>query len=77
MDIKNDNVGWSPTFNKFVFLDFNLTKVIVEDIGYMTFSSFVGSYLYSSPEMKKLYFLRPKGYVDLYYNDLYGLHLTW
>lgn len=77
MDIKNDNVGWSPSFNKFVFLDFNLTKVVVEDIGYTTYSSFVGSYVYSSPEMKKLYFLRSKSYVDLYFNDLYGLRLTW
>jgi hypothetical protein len=27
--------------------------------------------------MKKIYFLKKKGYVDLYYNDLHGLMKTY
>lgn len=76
-DIKIDNVGWSPTFKKLVFLDFGLTAAVPEPKGYKTLTDFKGTYNYCSPEMKKLYHLRESSYVDSYYNDLYCLRTTW
>jgi hypothetical protein len=34
---------------------------------------FVGNFPNSSPEMKKLYLLKTSHYIDLYYNDLFGV----
>lgn len=33
----------------------------------------MGTYAYSSDEMKGIYILRTPGYADLYFNDLVGL----
>jgi hypothetical protein len=46
---------------------------VKEPIGKKSKTKFIGTFSYASPEMKKLYFLKDYGYVDLYYNDLYGL----
>jgi len=35
-----------------------------------------GTLDYVSPEMKKLYQSRDKGWVDLHFNDLWGLRIT-
>ena len=74
LDIKTENVGWSPAFQKFVFLDFSFTKIIKEKIGHKTFTGFYGTYNYCCPEMKKLFLLGEMSYVDLYLNDLYSLN---
>ncbi len=75
-DIKYDNIGWSPKFKKFVFLDFGFSKFIREQIGLKTVSHFQGTYNYCSDEMKKLYTLKKCASVDLYYNDLHCLQKT-
>ena len=72
-DIKYENIGFSKKHNKFVFLDFGFTKSLNEPLGYKSLTIYEGTFNYSSDEMKKLYFLREKGYVDLYYNDLHCL----
>jgi hypothetical protein len=46
---------------------------VKEPIGKKSKTKFIGTFSYASPDMKKLYFLKDAGYVDLYYNDLYGL----
>lgn len=33
----------------------------------------MGTYAYSSDEMKRIFTLRTPGFVDLYFNDLFGL----
>jgi serine/threonine protein kinase len=76
LDIKYENIGFSKIFNKFVFLDFGFSKSINEPIGYKSFTLYSGTFSYSSDEMKKLFLLKKKGYVDLYYNDLYCLLKT-
>jgi serine/threonine protein kinase len=77
LDIKPDNVMFSKSRNKMVFIDFGLSKVIEEGIGFKTFTSFRGTPQYVSKEMLKLFSIeRRSGYVDLYYNDLIGLKTT-
>lgn len=75
-DIKYDNIGWSPKFKKFVFLDFGFSKFINEELGFKTASRFQGTYNYCSEEMKKLYISKKIAPVDLYYNDLHCLQRT-
>ena len=72
-DIKPENIMWSPFFQKFVFIDFGLSNIIKEEVGFKTFTSFSGTVRFSSEEMKKLYVLQEKGYVDLYHNDAVSL----
>ncbi len=63
----------SKNNNKYVLIDFGLSKLVKEDIGFKTWTNFVGNYKSSSAEMKKLYFLQTPNYIDLYYNDLFAL----
>ncbi len=58
LDIKLDNIAWSPTFSKFVFIDYGFSKYVVEPINKKTKTKFIGSFGYASPEMKKLYFIK-------------------
>ncbi len=64
---------FSKNNNKYVFIDFGLSKFVKEDIGFKTWTKFVGNYKSSSAEIKKLYYLRTPNYIDLYYNDLFAL----
>lgn len=75
-DIKYDNIGWSPRFKKFIFLDFGFSKFLSEPVGHKTVSRFQGTYNYCSEEMKKLFLLKQSAPVDLYYNDLHCLQKT-
>lgn len=43
LDIKTDNVRWSPYFNKWVFIDFGFTKFIKEQVGLKSTTGFVGT----------------------------------
>jgi len=53
-DIKPENICFSSSLNKFVFIDFGLSKIIVQNPGYKTFMKFCGTPNYCSPEMKKI-----------------------
>lgn len=64
---------WSLLKKKFLFIDFGMTCIIAEPIGIESLRSFQGTHTYVIPEMKRLYMLDSKGYVDLYYNDVFGL----
>lgn len=75
-DIKPNNICWSPTFSKYVLIDFGLSTLIKETRGTKTYSIFVGTLAYSYEDLKKLYILRQAGFVDFYYNDLNGLKLS-
>lgn len=69
-DIKNENIMWSNRFNKNVFVDFGLSLFLKEKIGFQTYTSFFGTFIYCSDEMKKV-MTSGFGYVDLYYNDVH------
>ena len=70
-------MGWSDVYRKLVFLDFSFTLSVKSKIGEKTLTGFVGTYHYSSPEMKKLFWLGTNVEVDLYYNDLNCLERVW
>ena len=75
--MKKENIGWSPTFRKWVLLDFGFAKILEEDVGKESYSGgFIGTYSHTIKEIKSLYHLKCGGFVDFYYNDLYGLEKT-
>lgn len=39
---------YSSTYQKYVFIDFGLSNIIQEDIGYKTLTNFVGTLKYCS-----------------------------
>ena len=73
MDIKPDNIAYSPHFHKFVFIDFGLAEMIKESIGESTFIFPRGTLGFVSEEMSKATKLNEKKFIDLYSNDLFGL----
>lgn len=50
-------------------IDFGLSKIIAEEIGKPSVSSFVGSMNFCSEEMLELFLKDRPGIVDLYLND--------
>jgi serine/threonine protein kinase len=69
LDIKPENIGFSPLIFSPVFIDFGFSKVLKEELGSKTLSSFMGSINYCCKEMVDLYVRETEGYIDLYYND--------
>lgn len=45
----------SPAFRKPVFIDFGLSKLIKEDIGFRTLTNYAGNINFCSPEMSKCF----------------------
>ena len=76
-DVKGENIGWSSRFQKWVFLDFGFAYFNKDKLGTLTQIGFRGTYSYCCKEMKNLYFLKKADYVDVYYNDLYGLERSF
>ena len=72
-DIKPDNIMFSPSKKKMVFVDFGLSQIIQEELGKQTITSYVGSINFCCLEMKNCFNSKTNGYVDLYYNDLFCL----
>ncbi len=75
-DIKPSNIMYSPSYGKYVLIDFGISKYTNERPGEKMFTSFAGTYSYCSEEMKKLFTHHECSYVDLYFNDAYGLELS-
>jgi serine/threonine protein kinase len=71
-DIKLENIAFSPAFDKYVFIDFGLSKIIRQSFGFKSLTSFRGTYSNCSPEMAALSNLDQSAFVDLYYNDNYA-----
>lgn len=55
MDIKPENLGFSTDNNSFIFIDFGLSKIIGEEIGVRSWTSFTGSMDFCSKEMLELF----------------------
>ena len=77
LDIKVENIAFSRTQNRFVFIDFGLSRLIAQKRGHKTLTQFVGTLSYCSPEMRKCYILQDKFLVDLYDNDEYALNKSF
>ena len=75
-DIKPDNLMYSNAYKKFVFIDFGISQYRREGPGYLIQTNFAGTYSYCTDEMKKLFKNRESSWVDLHYNDAYGLELS-
>ena len=51
-DIKEKNIGWSPSLKKWVFLDFGFTTCLEENFGEQTKTEFIGTIGYTLNELK-------------------------
>jgi serine/threonine protein kinase len=47
-DIKPDNICYSPTQNRHIFIDLGLQKIVKEDLGKKTYTNFRGSLFFCS-----------------------------
>ena len=47
-DIKEDNIAWSPHFQKWVFIDFGFSKFVKESFGKKSLTGYAGTYQYMS-----------------------------
>ena len=75
LDIKPENTIYSSTYMKAVFIDFGFSEIVKEECGYKTLSIFKGTPNFCCPEMLAMMNLE-RSYVDLYYNDAFGLNLV-
>ena len=73
MDINTSNLMWSRRKQKPVFIDFGFSRVVREECGFKTLTSFKGTPTFVDREMLKLFTAkgRKEGLVDLFYNDLF------
>ena len=74
-DIKPANIMYSNEYKKFVLIDFGFTKTVDSLLGEKEITLFVGTFNYTSPQMKRTVASSDVS-VDLYWNDLYGLKLS-
>lgn len=75
-DIKPDNILFSPTFRAFVLADFGISTSPFEGVGAKTLTYREGTLRFMSPEMADIP-RNTREYVDLYYNDVYSLTVTF
>lgn len=60
----------SETHKKVIFIDFGLSRLIKEEVGYKSLTTFVGSINFCSEEMGRLMITKDARRIDFYYNDL-------
>ncbi len=58
---------------KYVFIDFGLSRLIGEFLGFKTYTHFRGSLNFVSEEMMQLFQQSSSKRIDLYFNDLFAL----
>ena len=75
-NIKPDNIMFSPSLKKFVFVDFGVSRIIKEEKGEKTMSGCFGTPQYWSEDMLILNMTNKEGEVDLYKNDEHCLTVT-
>jgi serine/threonine protein kinase len=73
MDVSPKNIMYSPTFEKWVFIDFGLSRIVKENINEKSFTGFCGTYEFCSSDMASLFRKDSVGWVNLYLNDVWGL----
>jgi len=70
MDLKPSNIMFSPKKQRYVLIDFGLSNIIHETVGFKSLISFSGNLQYCSQEMVELFQENQKKFIDIYYNDL-------
>jgi len=75
LDIKPDNILFCHQTNQLVLIDFGFSKVIAEDLGFKSMTTFTGTMSYCSPEMTAISG-HSSSFIDLYYNDIYSLQAS-
>ena len=73
LDINTSNIMWSNRKQKPVFIDFGFSRVVREECGFKSLTSFKGTPTFMSGEMLQLFSSKEnkEGFVDLFYNDLF------
>ena len=51
IDIKNENILYSPSLNKLVFIDFGLSKFVAEQVGKKILTKYAGTANFWSPSL--------------------------
>lgn len=71
IDINSNNIMFSPGHGKNVFIDFGYSRILREECGLKSLTSYRGTFQFVSEEMARLFSLESSvDFVDLYYNDL-------
>ena len=76
VDIKPGNIMFSQITQQLVLIDFDFSKLVAEEVGFKSLSSFAGSVRYCSPQMIRVYSSKVKCYIDLYYNDMHAIEIS-
>jgi serine/threonine protein kinase len=74
-DIKHANILYCASVDDYVFCDFGLSHAVAESLGFTSHTHREGTNKFMSPEMRSIK-ERDSAYIDLYYNDMYGLQIT-
>ena len=69
VDIKPDNILYSPGWRKIVLIDFGLATFIEQRVDESTETHFMGTPRFAGEEMKYLHDYKRSGLVNLYKND--------
>jgi serine/threonine protein kinase len=76
-DVKPENIMFSSTLKKYVFIDYNLSRMREAEFGYKILSTFRGTLDFCYKEMFNLYSVEVKeSFIDPYYNDAYALQAS-
>lgn len=76
-DIKPDNLMFSPTYEKAVFIDFGLSELVHIQVGQKMLVSFRGTLSLCSNDMIAAFATSEKNMIDPYYNDVCCLQGTF
>lgn len=75
-DIKPDNIMYSPTFKRTVFIDFGLSEAVPISAGQRMLTLFRGTLNLCSVEMIETFYSNEKKMVDIYDNDIVCFNTT-
>ena len=67
---------YSKAYEKYAFIDFGISEFRRQCPRHLMQTNFAGTYSYCTEEMKKIFKNRENSWVDLHYNDDYGLDLS-
>ena len=68
------NIMFRTKTKQLIFIDYDYSKVVQEDVGFKSRSNFSGSAIYCSKEMgRAINYKEIVKYIDLYYNDVHCL----
>jgi hypothetical protein len=67
---------YSRSYEKYVFIDFGISEYRNVKPCQLALTKFSGTYSYCTKEMKKLFKTRQSSWVNLHFNDAYGLDLS-